>query len=118
MLLKKKEMRFLKMSEIPVKVGQVVKLIVSGFGKTNDPFFKIDKYILFLKSEENFKVEINRLVELKVTKVFKTWGFVEIHTEVSNLVSDLRSFIHFGHSQKSLLSCFPIYFATKILSSV
>lgn len=63
----------------PVKPGDVVKLSICGFGTTGDPMMKSKKYILFLKDYKDKSLPLNTLIDVKVTKVLKDYGFVKLN---------------------------------------
>ncbi len=60
----------------PVKEGDLIKETVIGFGTDGDPIVKYKNFTLFIKEAKG--VEINTLIEVRVTKVCKTFGFVEL----------------------------------------
>ena len=62
----------------PVKVGNVLNLVVIGFGKNKDPILKADKYVLFLKLAEGVKVKKGEEVQIKVTRILPNFGFAEM----------------------------------------
>lgn len=64
--------------EIPVKVGDVLKSAVEGFGESGDPFMRVNNYVLFLKGTNNKGVPIGKMVEIKITKVLTKFGFAEL----------------------------------------
>ncbi len=63
--------------ELPVKVGDNLKVSISGFGESGDPFIKIKDYIVFVKNMRT-GVPINKIFEIKITKTLAKFGFAEI----------------------------------------
>jgi predicted RNA-binding protein with TRAM domain len=61
----------------PVKVGDVMKLGVRRFGKDGTPIMIFKGYIIFLKDDRNGGVELNRIIEIKIAKVFPKYAFAE-----------------------------------------
>ena len=64
--------------EIPVKVGDVLKAFVTGFGESGDPIMKVENYIIFLKGIERKGVPVGEMVQIKITKILKKFGFAEL----------------------------------------
>lgn len=60
----------------PVDVGEVIKAEVRAFGTKGDPILKYQKYTLFLKGEKG--VKLNTMLEVRVNKIFETFGFCEL----------------------------------------
>ena len=63
--------------EPPVKVGDILKLAVVRFGINGDPIMMLRGYIIFLKGLEKRGVELQMLIEIKITKVFPHFAFAE-----------------------------------------
>jgi len=66
-----------KITTPPVKVGDVLKLGVVRFGRDGDPIMIHKKYIIFLKGIEKRGVELNTMIEIKITKVMPRFAFAE-----------------------------------------
>jgi predicted RNA-binding protein with TRAM domain len=64
-------------NKIPVKVGEILKLGIRRFGKDGTPIMIHKGYIIFLKDDRNGGVELNRIMEIKVMKVFPKYAFAE-----------------------------------------
>lgn len=62
----------------PVNAGDVLKLGLTGWGKGGDPMFKHKNYIIFLKEFKNKKLELNALLDIRITKVFPNFGLAEL----------------------------------------
>jgi len=65
----------------PVKVGEVIKLGVVGFGKKGNPFFKHKDYIIFLEEYKGVQISLNQMISIKITKVFDKYSFAQIVEE-------------------------------------
>lgn len=63
--------------EPPVKVGDILKLGIVRIGKDGDPIMIHRKFIIFLKDMEKRAVQLNTLIEVKITKVFPNFAFAE-----------------------------------------
>lgn len=61
----------------PVKVGDTLKLGVTRFGKEGDPIMIYKKFIIFLKDIEKRGVQLNTVIEIKITKVLPNFAFAE-----------------------------------------
>jgi len=59
----------------PVKVGDIIQLLVEGKGAKGDYFGKVQGYIIFIKSEDEIILEDEEVVEVKITKVDPRMGF-------------------------------------------
>ena len=64
-------------SKPPIKVGDVLKLGISKFGKNGDPIMIHQGLIIFLKGIEKRGVQLNTMFEIKITKVFSNFAFAE-----------------------------------------
>jgi len=60
-----------------IKVGDVFKLGVARIGKNGDPIVIKDGFIIFLKNLGTRGVQLNTIVEIKITKVFPKYAFAE-----------------------------------------
>ena len=63
--------------ESPVKIGDILKLGVVKFGKEGDPIMIHKKLIIFLKDKEKRGIELNTMIEVKITKVLPHFAFAE-----------------------------------------
>ena len=63
--------------EPPVKVGDILKLGVVRFGINGDPIMMLKGFVIFLKELDKRGVELNTLVEIKITKVMPKFAFAE-----------------------------------------
>lgn len=63
--------------KIPLKVGDVFKLGVVRFGKKGDPIMIYKKFVIFLKDTKERKVQLNTLIEIKITKVLPNFAIAE-----------------------------------------
>ncbi len=61
----------------PVTVGEILKLGVTRFGKNGDPLMFHKDFAIFLQNTGKGGVELNQLVEVKVTKVLPKCAFAE-----------------------------------------
>ncbi len=61
----------------PVEVGDVLKLGIVKMGADGDPIMIHKKFIIFLKDKEKKAIELNTLMEVKITKVFPNFAFAE-----------------------------------------
>ena len=61
----------------PVKVGDKLKLGITKFGRDGDPIIVHKGFIIFLKGLEKRGVELNTMVEIKITKVLPKFAFAE-----------------------------------------
>jgi len=57
------------MSNIPVRVNQILKLTVDRFGREGDLIFLYKKFIIIVKPEERFGIGLNEFMKIRVTKV-------------------------------------------------
>lgn len=69
----KQELLMKKQEKIPVKEGQVLTVIPTGIGAKQDPYYRLNGYIIFIKDvpKELYDEEII----IKVLSVQKTYGF-------------------------------------------
>lgn len=63
--------------EPPVKVGEILKLGIVRIGINGDPIMMLNRFVIFLKGLEGRGVELNTLVEIKITKVMPKFAFAE-----------------------------------------
>lgn len=63
---------------LPVKVGDTLKVAITGFGTKGNPMAKVDNYVLFVEKYKDIIMEIKQPIEVKVIKVFPKYGFVEV----------------------------------------
>ncbi len=63
--------------EIPVKVGDVLKLGVVRFGRDGDPIMIHKMFVIFLKDIEKRGVELNKMIDIKITKVMPKFAFAK-----------------------------------------
>ena len=62
----------------PVKVGDVLKLGVTNFGKDGgDPMMVLKGFVIFLKDPEKKAIQLNTLIEIRITKVLPRIAFAE-----------------------------------------
>ena len=61
----------------PIVVGDVFTLAVSRFGKEGDPIMVYNGFIIFLKDFKDVAVRLNRMIEIKITKVLPNFAFAE-----------------------------------------
>jgi len=59
----------------PVKIGDVLKLGVTRFGKDGDPILQYKNLIIFLKELNGKGVPLKEMIEIKITKVFPNFAF-------------------------------------------
>ena len=64
-------------SEIPVKVGDVLKLGVIRFGRDGDPVMIYEGFVIFLKDIKKRGVQLNTMLEIQITKVCGKFAFAE-----------------------------------------
>lgn len=65
----------------PVKVGEIIKLGITGIGAKGNPFGKIKGYIIFINNYENKAISLNQMLSVKITKVLEKFGFGELEEE-------------------------------------
>ena len=58
-----------------LKIGDVLKLSVKRFGKDGDPIVIHNGMIIFIKDTDKVGVEINKMINIKITKVFIKYAF-------------------------------------------
>ena len=63
--------------KLPLKIGDVLKLGVVKFGRNGDPILIQEGFVIFLKGLEKRGVELNAMVEIKITKVLPKFAFAE-----------------------------------------
>ena len=63
--------------EPPIKVGDVLKLGIVRFGRDGDPIMIHKEFVIFLKGLEKRGVELNKIIEVKITKVMPKFAFAE-----------------------------------------
>ena len=61
----------------PVEIGDVLKLGITRVGKDGDPIMIHKNFIIFLKDFEKKSVELSKLIEIKITKVFPNFAFAK-----------------------------------------
>ena len=64
--------------EQPVKAGDQITAVIDSFGRNNDPVFRVDGFVIFLKTQGEHSLEIGNEVEVKITKVLSNFGFAEL----------------------------------------
>ncbi len=64
-------------NKIQIKIGDILKLGVTKFGKDGDPIMVHNGLIIFLKDMEKRGIELNTMVEIKITKVCEKYAFAE-----------------------------------------
>lgn len=74
----KKEKTF---GKIPIIKGDILKLIAISIGNNGDFMFQKDKYRLFLKNPNNKNIELGKMINLKVVKIFPKLGYVVLKNE-------------------------------------
>jgi len=57
----------------PVKVGEVREVRIEAIGNKGDGIAKVNGFVIFVPG-----TELNDKVKIKITKVFKKFGFGEI----------------------------------------
>lgn len=63
--------------KIPVRIGDLLKLGIKRFGKNGDPIMVYHNYVIFLKDLDKRGVELNKMFEVKIIKVFPKFAFAE-----------------------------------------
>ena len=63
--------------ERPVKAGDVLKLAVTKLGSKGDPMMVHKEFVIFLKDAAIKGWEMNKLMEVKITKVCSKFAFCE-----------------------------------------
>ncbi|HED05061.1 MAG TPA: hypothetical protein ENI61_00070 [Ignavibacteria bacterium] len=63
---------------IPVKIGQELKLGIIGWGKKGNPIMKYKGFIVCLRNFENIKLEIQKMMNIRIVKVMDKIAFAEI----------------------------------------
>ena len=67
-----------KMNEdinLPLETGDILKLGVTRFGKNGDPILIHKGFIIFLKDIEKKGIQLNTVLEIKITKVLPSFAF-------------------------------------------
>lgn len=67
-----------KQRKPPVEKGEIISRGIVGLGDKGNPFVKVDGFIIYINDWKDKKVKIGEMLKLKITKVFKTFGFCEI----------------------------------------
>jgi len=60
-----------------IVVGDILTLTVSRFGKKGDPIMVHKGFIIFLKDFKDVAVRLNKMIEIKITKVLPNFAFAE-----------------------------------------
>ena len=66
------------MTSPPIQVGKILKLGVIKFGKKGDPIMIYKDFVIFLKGIEKRGVELNKIIEIKITKVMPKFALAEM----------------------------------------
>jgi len=61
----------------PVKVNEVLKLVVTKFGSNGDPMFVYKDFVIFLKGKRTISVNVNEIVEVRITKMLPKFATAE-----------------------------------------
>ena len=61
----------------PVKVGEHINIAISRFGTNGDPIAMYNGLVIFVKNTDRNGVDISKIIELKITKVFPKYAFAE-----------------------------------------
>jgi len=64
--------------KIPIKKGDILKLAVIKFGKEGDPILRYDGFIIFLKNTDKRGFELNKIIEIKITKILPKFAIAEL----------------------------------------
>jgi len=59
----------------PVEIGDVLNLGIDRMGRDGDPIMTYKNFIIFLKDFKKKSVELSKLIEVKITKVFPNFAF-------------------------------------------
>ena len=62
-------------TKTPIKVGDILKLGVTKFGKEGDPILVHEGLIIFLKDIEKKGIQLNTIFEIKIIKVLQNFAF-------------------------------------------
>jgi len=62
--------------EIPVKIGDTLKLGVIKFGKQGTPIMIYKEFVIFLKNKK--EIRLNEIIKIKIVKVCKKYAFAEL----------------------------------------
>ena len=61
----------------PIKVGDIFKLGVVRFGWGGNPIMLYKGFVIFLRGIEKRGVQLNVMVEIRITKVLSNFAFAE-----------------------------------------
>lgn len=67
-----------KLSNKPIKVGDLIKTSVLRVGKNGDPLIVYKDFMIFLKLKPKQTFEINRQITLKIIKVKPKFAHAEV----------------------------------------
>ena len=74
----------MEIKQPPVKVGEVIKESIKGFGASGDPFIKVDHYVIFLNNAKG--IPLGKMFYIRITKTLDKFGFAELaewyHSEI------------------------------------
>jgi len=65
----------------PVKVGEVIRASIFGFGKKGNPFVKFNGLVIYIKNFENKKLVLRKMISLRIIKVCTKFAFADIIKE-------------------------------------
>jgi len=75
------EKRDHKPTSPPVRVGEKLKLGITGWGKKGNPMMKYKGYTIFLEKFEEIQIKIKEMIPIQITKVFNRFAFAQIVKE-------------------------------------
>ena len=67
-----------KQEKILIKVGDKLKLGITRFGKDGDPILFYNGFVIILQNIGRVGVNLNQLVDIKITKVLPKYAFAEL----------------------------------------
>ncbi len=62
----------------PVKIGEKLKLGITGWGKKGNPMMKYKGYTIFLEKFEEIQIKIKEMIPIQITKVFNRFAFAQL----------------------------------------
>ena len=65
-------------SKKPIHINQILNLTVNRFGKEGDPIFMYKNFIIFLKSKEKIKIELNEFMKIRIVKIMPKFALAEL----------------------------------------
>ena len=61
-----------------VKIGDILKLAIARLGDSGDPILMYDGFVIILKGLDKKGAHLNKLIDIKITKVLPNFAFAEV----------------------------------------